>query len=347
MMLIWFLVKGQTDSITHGWFKDRAHHILELERFHTAHRRMLARSHPSRFEKHQAGLLAISLASKTIAILLQVDDYVNPEKDFDKGLGIFRAMVEESEAFIDLWSVPEPAITTSATQQRSKHDWTRESSLVGVSAVDSHSAIPFRRASKTLPQRPVLTMTSGCVLPLYFVAARCRHSPTRHSALQLLRKCNRREGLWDSNLSAGLAEKLITIEEAKAKALLLAQQNQETLSLRERHKSIASPSIDVIDRSSIHDSAIEERETTSPRDDAVFQAEHLHIPHEARVRTVVMHYSSAEGQQHRGKAEFSMQPPWSVVSESGETYPGLASIEQIAFGTPGPRTRVDEVVINS
>ena len=357
---------GQTDSITHGWFNDRAYYGLELERFHAAHRRMLTRSDPANFEKQQAGLLAIALASKTTAILLQVDDYVNPERDFDRSLALFQAMVEESEAFIDLCSSPvldDTAIVLSA--QSTQNTDTHFSSTASSPNLNLPQTHPPRRSSTTSQhskRRPILTMTSGCVLPLYFVAARCRHGPTRHRALHLLQICNRREGLWDSRLSAGIAEKLIDLEETKAKALLLEQQQQSKQHLRGHKRSLAqggnlryspqsvSPHSSDDDASAIDADQNEQNEqyTTQPHHlSDPFSPENLAIPDEARIRTVVMHYSKDEGQEHTGKAEFSMRPPWSIVPEPGNRYAGLGSVEQVGFGTPGPRVAVSEVVLKS
>lgn len=64
------------------------------------------------------------------------------------------------------------------------------------------------------PVRPLFSLTTAYVGPLYMVAARCRNSNIRHRALSLLRSCQRREGMWDSKVVAGIAEKIIALEES-------------------------------------------------------------------------------------------------------------------------------------
>jgi hypothetical protein len=283
--------RGYTASVTDGLEKDRDHYRGELARFHTAHQRMLeSRFGPTSSEEHRAGHLAISLSSKVTAVLLEVDDFVNPEQDFDKSLGTFQAMVEESEQFINLSRRTNKTVT-----------WSSDS------------------PDGSTPQ-PVLTMSSGCVLPLYFVAARCRHSATRHKALQLLQNCKRREGLWDSDLAAGIAEKVISIEESKAKALF------EERRLRDGTSS------DALEMSA------PSRELSST------MVQGLDVPDEARIRTVVMYYDRAEA---TGRAEFHKRPPWTVIPSPDNRITGVRSIEQVAFGTPGPRAVVTEVVVQT
>jgi hypothetical protein len=54
-----------------------------------------------------------------------------------------------------------------------------------------------------------------CVVgPLYLVATRCRHKILRRKAISLLRLSPRLEGLWDSNLLAQVAERVLGIEES-------------------------------------------------------------------------------------------------------------------------------------
>ncbi|KAI7525808.1 hypothetical protein KC317_g21196 [Hortaea werneckii] len=51
------------------------------------------------------------------------------------------------------------------------------------------------------------------VSPMYFVATKCRHPQIRRRAIKLLRHTKRRESLWDSNVSAAIAERVVAIEE--------------------------------------------------------------------------------------------------------------------------------------
>lgn len=53
------------------------------------------------------------------------------------------------------------------------------------------------------------------VSPLYYIVTKCRHPVIRRRALRILKGTHRREGLWDSNKTAAVAERVINIEEAK------------------------------------------------------------------------------------------------------------------------------------
>lgn len=58
------------------------------------------------------------------------------------------------------------------------------------------------------------TLDMNIVAPLYAVAHKCRHPVIRRKAVSLLYAAPRQEGIWDSILTAHVAERLIGIEEA-------------------------------------------------------------------------------------------------------------------------------------
>jgi len=59
---------------------------------------------------------------------------------------------------------------------------------------------------------PTFSMSLGVVPCLFVIATRVTHLPVRDRALHLLRICNRKEGFWDSQLSACLAARTIEIK---------------------------------------------------------------------------------------------------------------------------------------
>lgn len=61
---------------------------------------------------------------------------------------------------------------------------------------------------------PDFTLDMNIVAPLYAVAHKCRHPIIRRKAISLLYAAPRQEGIWDSILTARVAERLIGIEEA-------------------------------------------------------------------------------------------------------------------------------------
>ena len=63
--------------------------------------------------------------------------------------------------------------------------------------------------------KPALNFSTdlGIVGPLYYVCCRCRDYPLRHQALELLSRCPRREGMWDSEVGVRMIKEFWTIEE--------------------------------------------------------------------------------------------------------------------------------------
>jgi len=85
--------------------------------------------------------------------------------------------------------------------------------------------------------KPVFSLDIGIVTPLYVVVSRCRDPAIRRRGLQLLASCNRREGIWDSTLTARVAERIIAIEEngAMSHPVLYASQIPEHARIRDLH----------------------------------------------------------------------------------------------------------------
>jgi hypothetical protein len=65
----------------------------------------------------------------------------------------------------------------------------------------------------TQKRGPEFSLDMNIVAPLYGVAHRCRHPAIRRKAVALLYAAPRQEGIWDSVLTARVAERLIHIEE--------------------------------------------------------------------------------------------------------------------------------------
>lgn len=61
--------------------------------------------------------------------------------------------------------------------------------------------------------KPSFSADLGIVPPLYVVATKCRSPLLRRQAIQLLRSSSRREGMWDSELTARIGSWIMNIEE--------------------------------------------------------------------------------------------------------------------------------------
>ena len=66
---------------------------------------------------------------------------------------------------------------------------------------------------------PSYCFSPGIVSPLYVTISRCRDPSIRRRALTLMQRCKRREGLWDADLAARLGQRVIEIEERRAKEI--------------------------------------------------------------------------------------------------------------------------------
>lgn len=60
---------------------------------------------------------------------------------------------------------------------------------------------------------PRFTLDMGLIGPLYEVIARCRDPFIRRRALLLLKSAHMQEGVWNSTLTATVAERVVQIEE--------------------------------------------------------------------------------------------------------------------------------------
>ncbi|PWY90677.1 hypothetical protein BO70DRAFT_284324 [Aspergillus heteromorphus CBS 117.55] len=72
------------------------------------------------------------------------------------------------------------------------------------------------KPSTTTPKHPTFSLTIGIITPLYVCATRSRNSHIRYRAIDLLSRCRRREGLWDSDLASRVAKQFTLIEERAA-----------------------------------------------------------------------------------------------------------------------------------
>ena len=176
-----------------------------------------------------AATLALQMTNRCIRIVLNVD-FIDPDMDFDDWHETFRLILDEAERYVSLttFSRPfdpsQPPLTHPSpppTQPSPPHQYASNASTPNAQSTYSHPSPSLQTLRALSPKPPPIriptfTMSQGCVLPLYFIASRCREPGIRHRALSLLYTCNRREGLWDSLLAAQIADKIITVEEQNA-----------------------------------------------------------------------------------------------------------------------------------
>lgn len=168
---------------------------------------------PSFPRNRPPGRILLDMTNIAIKIVLDMD-LINPESDFDRYNDEFRVIVSDAEEYIQRTSEPRSASTSrSPTPQPFQQGSSASPSVVTASPPSSQYPKPLLPKPDPIPL-PIFTLSLGCVSNLYFAAARCRNTAIRHRALDLLRRCNRREGLWDSTIAAHVAANVIAIEES-------------------------------------------------------------------------------------------------------------------------------------
>ena len=70
---------------------------------------------------------------------------------------------------------------------------------------------------------PVFVLCRGIVAPLYITGSRCRDPSIRRRVVSLLKHLNRREGPWESQLSARVVERIMDLEESMARSLMASE----------------------------------------------------------------------------------------------------------------------------
>jgi len=73
------------------------------------------------------------------------------------------------------------------------------------------------------------------IAPLYLIATKCRHPQLRRRAIALLRGIVRREGLWDSQETAAIAERIMEHEEAELTTLDGSELPSEAMRIHNTH----------------------------------------------------------------------------------------------------------------
>ncbi|KAK5065264.1 hypothetical protein LTR84_001102 [Exophiala bonariae] len=157
-----------------------------------AYQAMLTQQRHRNLESSPTGLI-LSIHRIFLNVYFNMVSQGNELEAFDAQLPSVRAAVELCEKFIALTS----PFDTSDTMGRPAHDQTGP---------------PSRSPSPPRLMPPSFSMGLGVVPILFVIATRCNDIPLRDKALHLLRICNRKEGFWDSQLSAVLAARTIEIK---------------------------------------------------------------------------------------------------------------------------------------
>lgn len=158
-----------------------------------------SRTEPHVSRRERAGIAVLQMAHLTAAMISAIQ-FSSNELVFDKYMSVCRAVVDLGIEIV------------------------REEEALGVAACQAESAYcPHQRhpppdyiESRVFSAchiKPTFSMDLGIVAPLFVVATKCRHRHVRRQAIELLRSCSRREGMWDGDLTARIAHWVMTVEE--------------------------------------------------------------------------------------------------------------------------------------
>lgn len=196
------------------------------------------------------------------------DDWVNRPKSYNNDdsflvsiLKVWRATIgilirlewPPSELSWDRFTVEFASITSLIAEMFGISATTlfMRSSSPGTPLPDEPPPLPTSKPTYLPPLRPkpaksvssTFSLSLGIVTPLYICATRCRESSTRHQALFLLSYCQRREGLWDSDLAGRVSNRIVRIEETAANISPGTEYHPSDILLSSRVRSL-SPQFD-------------------------------------------------------------------------------------------------------
>lgn len=84
------------------------------------------------------------------------------------------------------------------------------------SEADSPGSYSSDSGYTSASSKPAFSLSLGVIPAIFFTSGRCRDTDIRHRALSLLKNNRRREAIWDCQLVARVAERVILIEEERA-----------------------------------------------------------------------------------------------------------------------------------
>ncbi|KAH0495309.1 hypothetical protein TgHK011_008871 [Trichoderma gracile] len=160
----------------------------------------------------KSGIAALKMFQvNTNVIFLTI--FCDAEVQFDAFLSHFKAIVslgwevvgdDEKRAATELWC-PDPQ------RCKQQHGLPRTTGTAGGGGGQRAGTGAF----PTHNIKPSFSADLGIVPPLFVVATKCREPTVRREAIQLLRSSARREGMWDSELAANIAQWIMEIEESE------------------------------------------------------------------------------------------------------------------------------------
>ncbi|KAK0638659.1 hypothetical protein B0T16DRAFT_431791 [Cercophora newfieldiana] len=174
---------------------------MEMEAWSDAFEHILASRTAPGVSSQEKACIAVLKMYQIMSYILFLMTFSDSEMGFDKYTADFNVIVDlalevvgDEERRAAIKRCPDPRFC----HHRGRHD--SDARYGGLNYAARHI-------------KPSFSADLGIVPPLFVVATKCRDRTTRHKAIQLLKSSPRREGMWDSELTARIAMWIADIEE--------------------------------------------------------------------------------------------------------------------------------------
>jgi hypothetical protein len=165
----------------------------------------------------EPGVYILQMWREMINVWLSLDLSAG-EKAWDPFAQQFRSIIDLAASFLDQSVMSTPCSPGSKPPHSSASAVLTTKSSAQAHEVHqpaANSSPPTFRPLQII--KPTFSLSLGIIAPLYIASSRCRDPAIRRRAIHLLSICNRREGIWDSLLSAHVAQRILEIEETGAR----------------------------------------------------------------------------------------------------------------------------------
>jgi hypothetical protein len=168
----------------------------------------------------ESGVYILQMWREMINIWLSLDLSAG-EKAWDPFAQRFRSITDLAASFLNQSAMSTPCSSSRKAPHSSPSAISTTKSSSQAHEVHPPAANDSPLTSKHLQIiKPTFSLSLGIIAPLYIASSRCRDPAIRRRAIHLLSISNRREGIWDSLLSAQVAQRILEIEEAGARHYL-------------------------------------------------------------------------------------------------------------------------------
>ena len=183
------------------WLQEISLFKAQLASWAQAFEPLFQSRHAPHFSRKERARVSVLKIAHLTAIVISAVQFSSSEVAFDQHHALFQSMIDLTMEIVQEEEVE------SASACRSESAFCHHQRQL---PADYLSAGVFSACHI----KPTFSMDQGIVAPLFVIATKCRLPALRRQAIELLKSCGRREGMWDSELTARIAHWVMTLEEA-------------------------------------------------------------------------------------------------------------------------------------